>query len=138
MREARRLLDPDLAQDAAQEAVVRAWRNARSCTGQPEPWIRTIARREALRILNRPVAQLLPDAGDPAAQHDPLANLDQRLDITRQVSELSPDEQLVLLLRHWADKSGEEIAALLGIPLGTVKIRIHRAHKKLARAACGA
>ena len=44
---------------------------------------------------------------------------------------LPPRYRLVILLRHKADLSYEEIAEELGIPLGTVKARLHRAHRLL-------
>src|SRR5258705_564498 len=54
LREARSVLGsgPD-AEDAAQEAAMRAWRRRATCRDAPGAWIRTIARNEALRTVGR-------------------------------------------------------------------------------------
>src|SRR5436190_3777383 len=54
LRETRRVLGagPD-AEDAAQDAAIRAWRRRATCHDAPGAWIRTIARNEALRIARR-------------------------------------------------------------------------------------
>src|SRR5919197_3714887 len=54
LREAQRVLGRNAAaEDAAQEAVIRAWRQQARCRTpeRPAPWIATIARREALRLV---------------------------------------------------------------------------------------
>ncbi|HWF49151.1 MAG TPA: sigma-70 family RNA polymerase sigma factor [Solirubrobacteraceae bacterium] len=136
MRETRRLLDPSSAQDAAQEAVLRAWRSAGSCSGSdPDPWVRAIARREALRILSRRTNEQLPEASESGSVDDEdLLDAAGRLDVHRALSELSRDEQRVLFLCYWLGLTNTQIAAVLGEPLGTVKVRIHRARGKLAPA----
>ncbi|MGI5269613.1 RNA polymerase sigma factor [Nonomuraea sp. CA-218870] len=57
-------------------------------------------------------------------------------DLARALAELSPDERDVLLMTAWADLGYEEVAQALGIPVGTVRSRLHRARKK-TRAALG-
>src|SRR6478672_6715300 len=41
------------AEDAAQEATIRAWRRRATCHGAPAAWVRAIARNEALRVIDR-------------------------------------------------------------------------------------
>jgi RNA polymerase sigma-70 factor (ECF subfamily) len=135
LRQARRLLDVDRAEDAAQEAVLRAWRNARACTGaDPAPWVATIARREALRIVARTADEPLAGSSDEVALGpDDLgpSAADERLDMRTAVRRLSRPEREALLLHYWADMTHEQIAATLQIPLGTVKLRVFRARMKL-------
>jgi RNA polymerase sigma-70 factor, ECF subfamily len=55
-------------------------------------------------------------------------------DVRGAISRLTQGEQQVVFLRYWSDKSDAQIASMLEIPVGTVKIRLHRARDKLARA----
>ncbi|MEU4578071.1 RNA polymerase sigma factor [Nonomuraea sp. ATR24] len=57
-------------------------------------------------------------------------------DLARALAALTPDERDVLLMIAWADLGYEEVAVALGIPVGTVRSRLHRARKK-TRAALG-
>ena len=128
----RRILrDEGLAQDAAQEALVRAWRHAARCAdpARPGAWLGVIARREALRIVARPGAVPSPEpaAGDAGAPPDAEA-LDVRAAVAARLSEL--DRRLVHQ-RYWLGLTDREIAARHGLPVGTVKIRLHRARGTL-------
>lgn len=137
-REARLILDPDQAQDAAQEALVRAWRRRHAMTGADAgPWVRTIARREALRIAAQRRPGPVPSGFDePSMGHEPDV-VHERLDLRRAVARLSAGEQQDLLLRYWADLTNQGIAERTGRPVGSVKVRLHRAHSKLASALAG-
>ena len=132
-REARQVLgDPDRAQDAAQEAAARAWRNASACRGaEAGSWIRTIARREALRIAAR--RDEPPTADAPASSCD-TADVGARLDVQSAVARLRPIERRLILEHYWGDLTCAEIARRLQMPEGTVKIRLHRARRRLAEA----
>lgn len=134
LHQTQRLLDPDLAEDAAQEAVLRAWRHARTCAGaDPRPWVVTIARREAVRLATRRREEPVPNEPGGARSTDYLEadRVVDRLEIQAVVGELSLAEQKALLLHYWADMSHQQIAAVLNTPLGTAKLRIFRARKKL-------
>jgi RNA polymerase sigma-70 factor (ECF subfamily) len=124
------VLDSEAAQDAAQEAMFRAWRRAETCRGSPEAWIRTIAFREALRAARRGPEELVSEIDEISGPIDP-SDAAERLDVTRELARLSTEQQRTLLLRYWGDRTEQDIAVLLGVPLGTVKVRIHRALKKL-------
>src|SRR6266576_6464918 len=78
VREARRVLeDPHHAEDAAQEALARAWRKRDTCRSAESrvPWVLQITRNEALRMRARlgsqPVAREVPDVSDPRTEADP-------------------------------------------------------------------
>jgi RNA polymerase sigma-70 factor (ECF subfamily) len=133
LREASRYLNQDEAHDAAQEAAIRAWRRARTCSGAPEPWLRTIARNEALRVAQKRREAQLPDEYDSSSQssEDPSC---ERAELFAALATLSHTEQEAILLRYWSDKTDAQISAILSIPVGTVKIRLHRAREKLAQA----
>lgn len=145
VREVRRYLrathDVD---EAAQEALVRAWRRRASCRGEDRmPWLRQIARNEALRMLERRQRrsefELLDDqtllAGvadeDASQQHEGML---LRMEVEQAVGCLSVADRQLLALRYERDLTQPEVARMLGIPEGTVKIRLHRLRGRLRKA----
>lgn len=135
LREARRVLggDPALAENAAQEASIRIWRSAGSCLSPdaPEPWMRSIAHREALRALGERRECGRYDAGEE--QVSPSTIDRGHLAVREAVRRLPQPYRLVLFMRYWDDLSQAEIAKRLGMPEGTAKVRLHRARKALQR-----
>jgi RNA polymerase sigma factor (sigma-70 family) len=131
------------AQDAAQEAFVRAYRALdRFREGEPfRPWLLRIAvnaarnrRRSAGRRLGlqlRVGASLQRDAVAPSAEASYLA-AERRRALVDAVNQLSADDRLVIGARYFLDLAEGETATLLGIPRGTVKSRLSRARARLA------
>ena len=133
------------AEDLAQETFLRAFR----ALGRYDPtrpfgaWLHTIAARLCIDHHRRNRAKFVsltqPEEGtageertieleDPADRPDEeveKSELARRLDTL--VQELPPDSRTAILLRHQQDLPYEEIARVLGVPIGTVKARIHRA-----------
>jgi RNA polymerase sigma-70 factor (ECF subfamily) len=71
-----------------------------------------------------------------AGDESPLQEMEARelgSEIERAISRLRPEYRACILLRHVEDKSYEEIAATLDLPLGTVKTYIHRARHELRK-----
>jgi RNA polymerase sigma-70 factor, ECF subfamily len=138
-REARRLLaDRELADDAAQEAVLRAWRRRAACRqpDDPLPWVRQIARHEAVRAATRDrrdslLAQRLPPPATcaPALDDDGGA---ERLDVRRALAQLPAGDRVMLVARYAGDLTQPALAERLGIAEGTAKVRLHRARRRLA------
>ncbi|MGH2870626.1 MAG: RNA polymerase sigma factor, partial [Solirubrobacteraceae bacterium] len=96
------------------------------------PWVKAIARREALRIAaRRGPDERASENGQDMDENDELLRVIDRLDVARGLAGLSPIEQEALLLHYWAGKSDTEIASMLGTPVGTIKVRLHRARRKL-------
>jgi RNA polymerase sigma-70 factor (ECF subfamily) len=128
-------LRPADAQDAAQEALVRAWRaRARCASPDPWPWMSRIARNEALRIVARRRPELPLDAADHAATDPALERTEERVDVARAMAVLAPADRLLLGLRYADDRTQLSIAQELGVPEGTVKVRLHRVRSRLRRA----
>lgn len=135
-REARGIIrDPSDREDAVQEALVRAWRMRDACgtPDRPEPWVRQIARREALRrvVAVRAEVGRRGDGVDEAASGDHVPDLLDRLEVRRAVAPLDARDRGLLALRYVADLTQPQIADALGMPEGTVKVRLHRARKRL-------
>ena len=133
LREAQRVLGRGAAaEDAAQEAVIRAWRQRARCLtpDRPEPWITTIARREALRIAALPRETPIEEDHHQAARpHE--ADVEARVDLRRAMLGLSPDDRKLLIARYWRDLTQDHAAVVLNLPAGTVKVRLHRLRIRL-------
>ena len=131
------------AEDATQEAFVRAYGALnRFREGEPfRPWllrIATNAARNRRRSAGRRAGlQLRAEAAAPreAASSAEAAVLaaERRRELVEAVNALPPDDRLVIGARYFLDLSEAEIAALAGVPRGTVKSRLSRARARLAR-----
>jgi RNA polymerase sigma-70 factor, ECF subfamily len=132
------LRDPEAADEAAQEAMTRAWRQRGSCQspGAPGPWVAQIARNEALRLWQR--EQRLRDrsggdAEDHVPESEPLEDqLIRRVSVKQALATLTDEERRLVSLRYESDLAHPAIAEVLGWPEGTVKVRLHRIRKRLA------
>ena len=135
---------PDEAEDVAQEAFVAAYDKRLSFKrGEPfRPWLYRIAVNRCLDRLRaqsrRPafleiasVPELIGEGGDPL---EALLTEEGEQRLSAAVSALPPKLRAVFLLRHIDDLSYDEIAAAVGVPLGTVKTHLFRA-RALLRAA---
>lgn len=131
---ARRMV-PNEAEDAVQEIFVELWKHA----GRYDPsvasetaFVAMIARRRLIdrrrRIERSPASSALPD--DPAEREPVTApTLELREDVAKAaaaLNQLSPEQQRVLRLSVYRGLSHERIAAVTGLPLGTVKTHARR------------
>jgi len=121
------------AQDAVQEALVKAWRNWASLRDAEmfRPWFKRIVINCCNdRLRRRPRIVDLEAAADVHAS-DAISRLARSSDLTRAVSRLSLDHRTIVALRYWEDMPLEQIAETLAVPLGTVKSRLHYALRSL-------
>jgi RNA polymerase sigma-70 factor (ECF subfamily) len=138
--EALRVLgDPYTADEAAQEAMTRAWRQRHKCRdpGAPGPWVAQIARNEALRLRageKKQCDMALRAAGDMAGA-TPFGEDDliRRVSVQQMLTALTLEERRLIDLRYKDDLAQPAIAKLLGVPEGTVKVRLHRLRQRLRR-----
>jgi RNA polymerase sigma-70 factor (ECF subfamily) len=130
------LRDPEAADDAAQEAMTRAWRQRGSCQSPsaPGPWVAQIARNEALRLWQREQRRNgHAEEVDVAAPGELLEDqLIRRVSVRQALDTLTAEERELVTLRYESDLAHPAIAAQLGMPEGTVKVRLHRIRKRLA------
>jgi len=130
------LADSAEAQDAVQEASVRAWRGWPRLR-EPErfhAWFSQIlvnVCRTKLRQRSRRRTVNVDDVDLETG--DPFKAALARDAIGRALSSLSQELRMVVVLRYWGELSLAEIADRLGIPIGTVKSRHHAALKVLRR-----
>jgi RNA polymerase sigma-70 factor (ECF subfamily) len=134
----RAALSPPDVEDVLQETFLAVWRGARAYRpqGTPRAWMWVIARNQAALLLRRrgPVAEALPEI--PQVGLDPAGAALVRTEIAAALAGLPGLEGDVLRLMYVEDRPVAEVAALLGVPAGTVKSRAHRA-RRLLRLALG-
>ena len=129
------------AEEAVQEALVRAWR-ARSRTARiesPTAWLLQITRNESLRVLERRSRLRLRElseqaVAEPCEEDRQLEHLVSHAPTRQALHRLDPDERRLLLLRYGEDLTQPELARRLDLPEGTVKVRLHRIRKRFAEA----
>lgn len=137
LREARRVLGAAAtADDAAQEAAIRAWRRRATCRtpADPDPWIAAIARREALRILSQRRDQPCAEPAEEAAgerRREP--DLDGVLDVRRALRTMDGQDRKLLVGHYWQDLPNSELAEQLGVAEVTVRVRLHRLRRQLRK-----
>ena len=128
------------AEDAAQESLLRVWKNLAAYDGRAalSTWIYAIARNRCLTALERRRHDLSLSDEDVAAQVEdhaaPQPGGDDPPAVLRELVEELPDKyRRCLLLYYYEEQSVETVAGLLAIPEGTVKTNLHRARALLAQ-----
>lgn len=132
------LRDADLAADATQHTLVTIWRELPALRDPTRftAWafrlLVNACYRETRRT-NRFQAKvhLLRPVGDDADPSDTVADRDE---LERALRRLSPEHRAVLVLQYHLGQSLDEIAETLGIPVGTVRSRIHHAKRHMRAA----
>ena len=136
LREARGVLGPSgTAEDAAQEATVRAWRRRDSCQTpeRPAPWISRIARNEALRFV-RPVRTDFLEEIDHLAEASHEDEVLGKTDLARAIDGLSGLDRDIVRGRFWDDLDYRQLSLRLDITEGAARVRLHRALGRLREA----
>jgi RNA polymerase sigma-70 factor (ECF subfamily) len=131
--------DEELCADVVQQTFVKAWRAAHTYDGDRDlaPWLYAIARRtaiDALRSERRPTRGDHEQEVDAAVLTRSFEDTWEAFEVRTAVDGLPPDEREVARLTHLEGLTQTEVATRLGLPLGTVKSRGHRAHRRLAAA----
>jgi RNA polymerase sigma-70 factor (ECF subfamily) len=128
--------NPSEAEDIAQDALLRAWRRRSTLreADRRNQWLSTIVRNEAFRQHARvrpdPTSQIETYEGAEDAQ---VVAAVERADLHAALDRLNQRDRQLLELRYGEDLTQSAIARRLGIPEGTVKVRLHRARDKLRR-----
>jgi RNA polymerase sigma-70 factor (ECF subfamily) len=127
------LHDHGLASDSTQQTFIKAWQAATTYDPERElaPWIYAIARRTAIDIYRKQSRSVTSDAVDSVALPPELETIWEVFEVRSALDRLPDEERQVIKLSHFEGLTHVEIASHMDIPLGTVKSRSHRAHRRL-------
>lgn len=128
--------DRSLADDAAQEAVQRAFAALHRFdeTRPFGPWLKRITVNRAIDLLRHGNRLAVLDEGTTRHEWElaETATVDVELGaVTDAVARLGATKRVVVVLRYWLDLPLDEIAGVLGLPVGTVASRLSRALEEL-------
>ncbi len=127
------------AEEVLQDVMLAAWEHAASFRAESKvrTWLLTIARHRAINAQRRAMPNFVPlDESTYTADTSPLEKIERK---TRQqvlqaaIQQLPPFHQEILVLIFYHQLSGPEVADVLGVSIGTVKSRLHRAKEMLRR-----
>jgi RNA polymerase sigma-70 factor (ECF subfamily) len=130
------LRDFDLADDAVQSALLTAWREIRALRDPKlfEPWLHRILTNACYAEARRrrrwsEGIRLLPS--EPVHGSDEYLTVEHRDQLERAFRRLTVEQRAVLVFHHYLGLGLPEVAQRLGIPVGTVKSRMHHAKRAL-------
>lgn len=129
--------NPSEAEDIAQDALLRAWRRRSTLreADRRNQWLAAIVRNEAFRQHARtrpdPIATIETREG---VEDERVVATVELADLHAALELLSAKDRELLEMRYSDDLTQAAIARKLGVPEGTVKVRLHRARKRLRRA----
>ena len=135
--------EPEAAEDVVHDAFLLAWRGAASYRrdrGNVRGWLLSIVHHRAVDVLRRKTAfraapleaaSERPDDADTAAEAE--RNV-ERAGVRQALAELPPAQRRTIELAYFGGYTQVELAALMGVPLGTVKGRMRIGLQKLRRA----
>lgn len=133
------------ARDATQDAFLTALRKLSSFRGEAAftTWMHRVTVNACYDLLRKrqraPLLDRAPEddrrAGlEPPPAPDHAATSDLSIDVQRALLEVPEDFRAVMILHDVQDLPYEQVAAIVGVPVGTVKSRLHRGRVALARA----
>jgi RNA polymerase sigma-70 factor, ECF subfamily len=131
------------ARDAAQDAFLTVLRKLSSFRGEAAftTWLHRVTVNACYDLLRKRQRAPLLDRGEddlprveppPVPDHADLSDLS--IDVQRALMQVPEDFRAVMILHDVHDLPQEEVAAIVGVPVGTVKSRLHRGRVALARA----
>jgi RNA polymerase sigma-70 factor, ECF subfamily len=133
--------DPALSEDIVSEVFLQVWRQANGfqAKSQVATWLLAIARNKAISALRRRTEDALDD--DMAAAiidtsedaQTAIENTDRSVIVRKCLSQLSADHREVIDLVYYHERSVEEVAEIVGAPVGTVKTRMFYARKHMGK-----
>jgi len=133
------LRDVDRARDAVQQAFLLCWRELPKLRDAEryEVWLYRLlvnACYEEARRHKRWTTRVRVLPMDGPAAPDPIVSIDDRDALERAFARLSPEHRAVFVMHHYAGLPLQAIADVVGVPVGTVKSRLHNSIQNLRAA----
>jgi RNA polymerase sigma-70 factor (ECF subfamily) len=134
--------DRQLAEDIAQETMVRAWSHAEKLSAEPDlarPWLITVAKNLLVDLHRRRQCRPKEIAYDPCflshlpVSRDTSGRVVSALAVQQVLRKLTPQQSDVVRRVYLMDQSMEEVSVELGIPKGTVKSRLFYALRAMGQ-----
>lgn len=128
---------PSAADDVVAEVFLVVWRRLDRVPDQPFPWLLGVARRvlaNRRRADGRAAALHARLADDRRPEEPAVVNPEVDDGVRRALAGLSERDRELVLLIAWEGLRVNEAAKVLGVPSGTLAVRLHRARQRLARA----
>jgi RNA polymerase sigma factor (sigma-70 family) len=125
--------DREEAEDAVQEATIKAWRNLHQLKDATvaRSWFFTIVANQCRSVRRGRWWSVVRLAEPEQAKSGPEGEVVQRTDLERALRTLGHDDRLALYLRYYMDLPLNEVASVLGVSETAAKSRIHRAAQGL-------
>jgi RNA polymerase sigma-70 factor (ECF subfamily) len=123
----------EAAEDAVQEASVRAWKNANRLRDRAaaESWFLAIVANQCRTARRRRWFSVLKFAEPAVERHRDEDTIDARIDLDRALDRLNQDDRLALYLHFYMDMTFEDAARVMGISMTAARSRTYRALERL-------
>ena len=130
------LVDPDLAEEAAQDTFLALWRRPGAfdpARGSLRTWLAGIARNKAVDMVRREESRrrtkesLIQEADRTSREplrDEPTAAIEERHEVRQALAQLSPVQREAIVLAYFGGRTYREVAVELSIPEGTAKTRL--------------
>lgn len=132
--------DPMAAEEVAQDAFVRVFQALKTFQKDSKfsTWLYRIVLNQALAYMRKKRPEYTSDfpLDRPETQeaNQELLREERKMHLDRAIAGLSTDDRTVLTLFYFKELSLEEMSEVMGQPANTIKVKVHRARTRLARA----
>lgn len=131
----RALGDRGLAEEAVQQTFLQAWRASSKFDPErdPAPWLYAIARRVAIDLYRREKRHDAdPELPEVAVLPDSFEGAWEAWEVRLALDQIPDEEREILRATHFLGLTQSQVAERIGVPVGTVKSRMYRAHRRMA------
>ena len=122
------------SEDLVQEAFLRAWRSRDKTAENPRAWFFKILWNTFIDYQSRWHDRQYVDIDSenlPLATKEEYTRIEMKMDIEAMLGQLSVMDRNLIVLRYGEDFSLQDMSAITGMPVGTIKSRLHRALKSI-------